>query len=239
MENGQTESDYVDLKHMMACILVDVKSHNPLEKLQFPEKMALMCRRLFRDRRTINTLLVIVLCAIVMLVNLLSVHQRDIDKVSPFKAADVSYPRAKFTVNIATSSVIATVDEKFISVGIPWRTLVEWNFTAAEEKQITALTKALSPAYARIGGTAGDFVLFNDLEKTPEHFVKQATFNINGKDLDRINQIAEKAGWQVLFTLSLLRRSKNGSWDSSNPLKIVKYAAGNGYKFGWELGNGK
>jgi len=39
VENGQTESDYVDLKHMMACILVDVKSHKPLEKLQFPEKM--------------------------------------------------------------------------------------------------------------------------------------------------------------------------------------------------------
>ena len=201
--------------------------------------MALICRRSFRYRRTKSTVLVSVICAIALLVNSLGVYQRDINKVCPYTAADVSYPRIKFTVNIATSFVIATVDEQFISVGIPWRSLVEWNFTTEAEKQITTLTKALSPAYARIGGTAGDFVLFNDLERKPGLFQKKKTFNINNKDLDRINQIAEKAGWQVLFTLSLLERSKNGSWDPSNPLKIVKYAADSGYKFGWELGNGK
>ena len=219
---------------MMACILVDAKS----DELQFPVKMVLMCWRLFRNRRTMSTVLVSVVCTIVVLGNLL-VHQRNVDKGFRYTAADTSHPRIRLTVNIATSLVIATVDEKFISVGIPWRTLVEWSFTATVDKQITVLTKALSPAYARIGGTAGDFVLFNDLEKKPENFDKQTTFNINGKDLDRINQIAEKAGWQVLFTLSLLRRSTNGSWDPSNPLRIVKYAADNGYKFGWELGNGE
>ena len=195
--------------------------------------------RLFRGRCTKRTVLVVVLCNIVVLVNLFSEYQRDDDKVFPYTAADVSYPSIKFTANIDTSLVIATVDEKFISVGIPWRALVEWNFTLAAEEQITALTKAVSPAYARIGGTAGDFVIFNDLEKKAKHFRKQTALNINGKDLDRINQIAGKAGWQVLFTLSLLRRSTNGSWDPSNPLRIVKYAADNGYKFGWELGNGK
>ena len=41
------------------------------------------------------------------------------------------------------------------------------------------------------------------------------------EDLDRINEIAENAGWQVLFTLSVLRRRKNGSWDPSNPFRIV------------------
>ena len=189
-------------------------------------------------------MLVTVLCTTLVLLNLL-VHQRDVDKVFPYKAADVSYPRIRFTVNITTSLAIATVDEKFISVGIPWRTLIAWNFNAMAEEKISALTKALSPAYARIGGTAGDFVLFSDLGRSklflgkPKHFVKQTTFNINGEDLDRINQIAEKAGWQVLLALSLLRRSTNGSWDPSNPLRIVKYAADNGYKFAWELGNGK
>lgn len=202
--------------------------------------MAPSCRPIFRGRRIRSTVLVSVICTmIVVLVNLL-VHQRDVDnKVPPYTAADVSYPRIRFPVNIATNLVIATVDEKFISVGIPWRTLIAWNFTATAEKKISALTKALSPAYVRIGGTAGDFVLFNDPGENPKRFLKQATFNIHGKDLDRINQIAEKAGWQVLFTLSLLRRATNGSWDPSNPLRIVKYAAVNGYKFAWELGNGE
>lgn len=200
--------------------------------------MAPSCKRLFRGRRTTNTVLVGLICLIIVLVNLL-VHQRDVDKVFAYTAADVSYPRIRFTVDIATSLVIATVDEKFISVGIPWRTLIAWNFNATDEKKISALTKALSPAYARIGGTAGDFVVFSDLGEKPKRFLKQTTFNINGKDLDRINQIAEKAGWQVLLTLSLLRRSTNGSWDPSNPMRIVNYAADNGYKFAWELGNGK
>ena len=200
--------------------------------------MAPSCWRLFRGRRTRSTVLVSGICTTVVLVNLF-VHQRDVDKAFPYTAADVSFPRISFTVNIATSLVIATVDEKFISVGIPWRALIEWNFNDIAEKKISALTKALSPSYARVGGTAGDFVVFSDLGEKPKRFLKRTTFNIHGKDLDRINQIAENAGWQVLFALSLLRRSTNGSWDPSNPLRMVKYAADNGYKFAWELGNGK
>lgn len=195
--------------------------------------------RLFRDRRIKCNILVVVVYSVIVVLILLSQHQRDVGKVYSYTAAEVSYPLIKFPPNITSSLVIATVDERFISVGIPWATLVEWDFNRTAEKQITILTKALSPAYARIGGTVADFVNFNDLEKKPKPFQRRTIFEINRKHLDRINQIAEKASWQVLFTLSSLKRSKNGSWDPSNPLRIVKYAADRGYKFGWELGNGK
>ena len=202
--------------------------------------------RLFQDRRKIlvavqdrRKILVVVVYSVIVVLILLSQHQRDVAKVYSYMAADVSYPLVKFTPNITSSLVIATVDERFISVGIPWATLVEWDFSPAAEKQITILTKALSPAYVRIGGTAADFVNFNDLEKKPKPFQRRTVFEINRKHLDRINQIAEKANWKIVFTLSSLKRSKNGSWDPNNPLRIVRYAADSGYKFGWELGNGK
>ena len=101
--------------------------------------------------------------------------------------------------------------------------------------QPCALTKALSHGYVRIGGTPSDFVIF---ESSSSPYGK-LTVHFGKEDLDRINEIAENAGWQVLFTLSVLRRRKNGSWDPSNPFRIVKYIADKGSKFGWELGNGE
>ena len=149
-------------------------------------------------------------------------------------------PAIKFKAVINTSQVIATVDEKFLSFGMSWDTVVGWNFAATIEKHKTALLKALSPSYVRIGGHTTNFFnfQFNEEEKTSPFGNK--TVQITDKDLDRLNQIAKNAGWQVLFALSVLKRSaKDGSWDASNTFRIVKYAANKGYRFGWELGNGR
>ncbi|KAK3749609.1 hypothetical protein QZH41_003223 [Actinostola sp. cb2023] len=46
------------------------------------------------------------------------------------------------------------------------------------------------------------------------------------------------AGWDVVFGLNiLLRREDDGSWNSSNPLEIMRYVREKGYNFAWELGN--
>lgn len=142
-------------------------------------------------------------------------------------------------VEINTREAIATVDEKFLSVGLSWKIIFGWNFNSTTEQRITALTKALSPAHVRLGGIPSNFVnfQFNEMEKNSP-FGKQ-TMHITGKELDRIHQIAKNAGWQVLFALSVFRRSMDGSWDPSNSFKIIKYTAEKGYQFGWELGNGK
>ncbi|KAL9982311.1 hypothetical protein ACROYT_G004338 [Oculina patagonica] len=118
-----------------------------------------------------------------------------------------------------------------------WKTILGWNFNATTEQRIIALTKALSPAYVRIGGLPSNFVNFQFNEEERSSPFGKLTIHITGKDLDRINQIAKNAGWQVVFALSAFRRSMDGSWDPSNSFRIVKYAADKGYKFGWELGN--
>ena len=166
-------------------------------------------------------------------------RQRNINKVCIHKPANVSLPPIYFTADINTTTIIATVDEKFLSVSTSWRTILGWNFSPAAEKRIFALKKALFPAYFRIGGTAAEFVIFTDEVEKRKPFRPFKPVHITGEDLDRINRIAENAGWKVLLALSGSWRSANGSWDPSNPLRIVKYAADSGYKFGWELGNGK
>lgn len=156
-------------------------------------------------------------------------RQRNIDKVCIHKPANVSLPPIYFTADISTTKIIATVDEKFLSVSTSWRTILGWNFSPAAEKRIFALKKALFPAYFRIGGIAAEFVNFTDeVEKRNWPIRPFKPVHITGEDLDRINRIAENAGWKVLLALSVSRRSANGSWDPSNPLRIVKYAADSG-----------
>lgn len=143
------------------------------------------------------------------------------------------YPRIVFIATVDIHNVIATVDEKFLSVCLTWRRRDAWKFNATTEKRLKTLTRFLSPAYVRIGGTPSDFVIF----RSSENPYGPLTVHIDKGDLDRISEIAQNAGWQVLFTLSLCRRLKDGSWNVTNPFKIVKYVAKKGYKFGWELGN--
>lgn len=159
----------------------------------------------------------------------------DVNGIFRLSTSKTSLTRIVFSAKVDTNDVIATVDERFLSVCLTWRRWDAWKFDSVREKRLITLTKGLAPAYVRIGGTPSDFVIFQSSSKP----YGKLTVNIDEKDLDRINKIAENAGWQVLFTLSVLRRLINGSWDPSNPYQIVKYVAEKGYNFGWELGNGE
>ncbi|XP_022802636.1 heparanase-like [Stylophora pistillata] len=149
--------------------------------------------------------------------------------------------RAKVTMtkiaNIRKSQEIAKIEEHFISICLTWRTVLEWNFNSTTEKRIIALMRALSPAYVRIGGSASHYVHFQSREEEKSQPFGKKTLIISGEELDRINRIAESAGFKVIFSLNLLKRFMNSSWDPSNALRIMKYVALKGYKFGWQLGN--
>ncbi|XP_068707352.1 heparanase-like [Montipora foliosa] len=149
-----------------------------------------------------------------------------------------SSPKIPCTVEIKMHKAIAVVDERFLSVCMSWRNRERWKFDSKRETRLIALTKALSPAYMRIGGNPSNFLVFRSTsgeERTQPY--GELTEQIEEEDLDRINEIAENAVWRVLFALSSLRRQMNGSWDPSNTYEIIKYVEDRGYKFGWELGN--
>ena len=142
------------------------------------------------------------------------------------------------TVSINLNQSVFTVSKKFLSVAITVGLIREhWphiNFTS--EKFFT-LAKGLSPAFLRVGGTAEDFLIYDDSPGLNKH--KNFTnFTITHEDLDKIHLLSSKANWDVLFGLNVLLREKDGSWNASNPKKIMQYVADSGYHFGWELGNG-
>ena len=122
-----------------------------------------------------------------------------------------------------------------------WRTVLNSKFYSETEKLklFAALTRALSPAYLRIGGTTSNFLVYQSNKGEGRKPFGKRTLDITSGDLDRINNIAEDAGWKVRLALSVCRRTTNGSWDPGNAFRIVKYVAERGYKFGWELGNGR
>ena len=143
-------------------------------------------------------------------------------------------------VEINTIEAIRLVDKRFLSVCLTWKNRERWKLNASREAKLHALTKALAPAYLRIGGTPSNFLQFQfSVEEKRIKPHDELTIGINEGALDRLHEIAQNAGVQVLFSLSVFSRPKNGSSDPSNRYEVLKYVADRGYKFGWELGNGK
>ena len=166
---------------------------------------------------------------------------QDFENNGSFKATErQTLRKIHATVEINTIEAIRVVDKRFLSVCLTWKNRERWKLNTSRETRLHALTKALSPAYLRIGGTPSNFLQFQlsvDQKRIKPH--DELTIGINEDDLDRLHEIAQNAGLQVLFSLSVFNRLKNGSWDPSNRYEVLKYVADRGYKFGWELGNGK
>ena len=166
---------------------------------------------------------------------------QDFENNGSFKPTERnSWRKIHAAVEVNTIEAMREVDERFLSVCLTWKNRERWKLNASREARLCALTKALSPAYLRIGGTPSNFLQFQlsvDEKRIKPH--DELTVGINEDDLDRLHEIAQNAGLQVLFSLSVFNRPKNGSWDPSNRYEVLKYVADRGYKFGWELGNGK
>ncbi|KXJ22945.1 Heparanase, partial [Exaiptasia diaphana] len=145
------------------------------------------------------------------------------------------------------------VDKRFLSIAIDTNLLRhDWYGLKVCDK-LTTLAKGLQPAYLRIGGTAADFLTFDnngsnqklshgdegffDDPAMEENLDSEMNFTISKTDLDKVHEIASKGGWDVVFDLNVLKRSKNGSWDPTNPLEIMHYVREKGYNFAWQLGN--
>ena len=132
------------------------------------------------------------------------------------------------------------VSDQFLSVTIDagniksnWDTI---NFTAT---RIINMAKALAPAMLRVGGTEGDFLLFEETtDKNNQSINVYSNFTMNTSQWDAVNMFVEAAGWDFIFGLNVLLRV-NGSWNSTNAEELLTYTTSKGYKVNWELGNGK
>ncbi|KAK3705271.1 hypothetical protein QZH41_000070 [Actinostola sp. cb2023] len=157
--------------------------------------------------------------------------------------------QVKQAITVDTTRIVEQVSDKFLSVAFTIGLVQEhWIHFDFSSSRIFTLARSLAPAYVRFGGTAEDWLHFVDKPYKPYKPLTTVSplqhknftdYNITSDDLDKIHLIASKAGWQVLFGLNVCLRTQDGTWNYTNPLKIMQYVANKGYDFGWELGNGK
>ena len=145
----------------------------------------------------------------------------------------------RVNIDIDLNSSINEVDEDYLSVTIDSQSIHDkWSDIDFNAAKVINMAKALSPAYVRVGGTPGDFLIFrrNASNQVTEMF---ANFTMTPEQWDELNVFVNKAEWKLIFGLNNLLRQPNGEWDSSNAELLIDYTMMKGYEVAWELGNGK
>ena len=126
------------------------------------------------------------------------------------------------------------VDEDFLSLTID-ASKIEHSWTTVNADRMINMAKALNPVRLRVGGTSGDFILFNPDGKN----IGRGDIIMSTSQWDGINRFANEVGWTLIFGLNQLLRTPGGEWDSSNAELLIDYTMKKGYQVAWELGNGE
>jgi heparanase 1 len=158
---------------------------------------------------------------------------------------------------IDTSQTVVMVDERYLSVAVDTAQVVGGRFWSADadveligqeevpeydfsRPRLRALASELSPAFLRIGGTDADRVIYDmspdPIEEAPEGF----EFVLTAAQLDGVFEFAETLDYDVMFTLSAGRgtRNEDGEWTPTMARELVQYVSGQAYEVTlWELGN--
>ena len=137
-------------------------------------------------------------------------------------------------IMVNLTGYVYEVSDQFLSVTIDAGNIkYNWeiiNFTAP---RVINMAKALVPAMLRVGGTAQDFVIFEESTELNQ----ESNFTMNSTEWDAVNTFVEAVGWDFIFGLNVLLR-KNGSWDDTDAEELMMYTTSKGYQVNWELGNG-
>ncbi|KAK6174423.1 hypothetical protein SNE40_017702 [Patella caerulea] len=119
-----------------------------------------------------------------------------------------------------------------------------WGSFDFNSAKMLALAKEFGPSYLRVGGTDADYMVFtrNNNARHKRFILGPSTsghpnFYIMASDWDKLNHFVQTVGWDLIYDLNIAPR-KNGKWDPTNTIDLLKYTAEKGYKvYGLELGN--
>lgn len=146
-----------------------------------------------------------------------------------------------FTVN--ATHKITEVELSFLSLAIDSEVIAKDfkrvhftspKFIALCEGLFKINTNMLEPeVYLRMGGSKGDDVIFK--EKGLD--VENGTYVLNHTEWDSLNMFIMKMHWKLVFGLNSLLRRKDGSWDPTNAIALLRYTQSQGYLVNYELGN--
>ena len=130
---------------------------------------------------------------------------------------------------------INVVNEGYLSVTLDaYQVRNQLKTADLRNASVISTAKGLAPAVFRIGGTDGDYAIFNAN-------ASGSNWTLTTQEWDEINEFVSKVGWHLVFGLNLQLRKPwpIGAWDSSNAVELIKYSTQKGYNISWELGNGE
>uniref|UniRef100_A0A8C9W1Y0 Heparanase n=1 Tax=Scleropages formosus TaxID=113540 RepID=A0A8C9W1Y0_SCLFO len=168
-------------------------------------------------------------------------------------------------LSVNVSRVLKVVSERFLSVAIDASLLAEEKFMyLLSSQKLRTLAKALTPGFLRFGGTKQDFMVFsphtrsnaalrpdgNAAQRLKKEWAEQEVLlqkeEIQGHyskvrfsehAVDLLYSFANCSGFDLIFGLNALLRTKNNSWDSRNAETLLNYCESQNYSMSWELGN--
>ena len=167
----------------------------------------------------------------------------------------------KVSAAIDFSNPVAQTTDKFLSFSIDMSQVVGgkwWNPNAEkiesgsgtlpatpvdfENPNLIKMTRELSPAYLRVGGSESDKT-FYDLA-SDNYFEGEAPGGyksvLTKKRWSELVEFADSNGLDLIFTLNAGpgSRDEENNWLPDNSEELIKYSSENNYKIsGWELGN--
>lgn len=151
-------------------------------------------------------------------------------------------------VDIDVKKYLHQARSDFLSVALD-SSLIETDWLTFDPTNagVIAMLKGLSPAILRLGGTACDYVIFNDTFFEPTLSLRKSgnTSSDNGEksilkhsDWDKLVQLSRIANLTLLFDVNVMIRDSLGQWDPSNFMKFLNYNEKKGYSnLMFELGN--
>ncbi len=168
-------------------------------------------------------------------------------------------PQVRVRVTVDSSTVVRRVDPSYLSFAIDTSAVVggKWWDPKAESTELgsgtvnapvfdfdrprlDALTRALAPAYLRIGGSEADKVYYDlsgsGQEQVPEGYESVLT----RPQWDSVNAFARRNGLSLVMTLNAgpSSRGPDKRWVPDNAEALLRYSRSSGFEVAmWELGN--
>lgn len=142
-----------------------------------------------------------------------------------------------FTVD-TQGGPVNIVSDNFVSVALDCSNIQDrfstFDFTNAK---LLKMVQHLSPMYFRIGGTFADRIAFSEDNSNERTNLTDADITFFASDWLKVYQFTKNTGVRLIFDLNSLLRNQDGTWNSENAEKMIKFSQQNGVETDWELGN--
>lgn len=151
--------------------------------------------------------------------------------ILPLIIDSTAVPSLNYTIEINRERYLHEARKDFLSIALDCSLIdSEWQTFNPLNKNVIVMAKALSPAILRLGGTACDYVIFNNTNNQHSLFhlntmLKNESLKsiLYVKDWDKLVALSRMANLTLLFDANVMLRDPQGNWNSTNFISFLKH----------------